>query len=298
MTSTGERTTDSPFLLRRIKPLRERLQLENLDHLLDQPWLQRAWTFQEVILSADCTILCGSKAILWEEPHRGLHFLCLPIDPKTRGQSPGIMKCSSSTEAWMDLFNIWLSTPHPSHWGDIELRKRPARGASVAVFAPIDRHNFVSDRSLVFTFVGFAMLTPFIVPAPLGIVFWPLAVWCRAVPRDPVTGAPSWVIAFPIILIYCVAVVLVWIWFYLFISFAFGPRPYPSLLFPHRDGRSMHLDGIARALRRDATQARDKSYALHGVLRAFGNIPAHPASSSMLTVSGPSARRTGSSSQP
>lgn len=91
------------------------------------------------------------------------------------------------------------------------------------------------------------------------------------------TGAPSWVTAFPIILIYCVAVVLVWIWFYLFISFAFWPRPYPSVLFPHRDGRSMHLDGIARALRgRDATQARDKSYALHGVLRAFSNIPGAP----------------------
>jgi hypothetical protein len=37
----------------------------NLNELLNQDWLNRSWTLQEIVLANDPVIVCGTKTILW-----------------------------------------------------------------------------------------------------------------------------------------------------------------------------------------------------------------------------------------
>jgi hypothetical protein len=38
-----------------------------LDELFARDWIQRAWTFQELILSPNPVVLCGDKMLAWED---------------------------------------------------------------------------------------------------------------------------------------------------------------------------------------------------------------------------------------
>ncbi len=38
-----------------------------LDELFAREWIQRAWTFQELVLSSNPVVLCGDKMVEWED---------------------------------------------------------------------------------------------------------------------------------------------------------------------------------------------------------------------------------------
>ncbi|KAF2967756.1 hypothetical protein GQX73_g5838 [Xylaria multiplex] len=50
----------------------ERNYAKSLDSLLSRPWVNRAWTFQELILAQDITLMCGEQLLSWDRFVRGL----------------------------------------------------------------------------------------------------------------------------------------------------------------------------------------------------------------------------------
>lgn len=55
--------------------LRRSYRLADLDELLGMAWFSRIWTFQEVVLATDATMLCGTASLNWSMFIRG--FRCL-----------------------------------------------------------------------------------------------------------------------------------------------------------------------------------------------------------------------------
>lgn len=59
----------------KLRALRNSYRLADLEELLRVAWFSRIWTFQEVVLSNDATILCGTATLDWSVFVRG--FRCL-----------------------------------------------------------------------------------------------------------------------------------------------------------------------------------------------------------------------------
>lgn len=243
--------------------MRKGCSIGDLESFLETDWLERAWTFQEIILSTNATIVRGDKAISWDRLHRGLQFL---LHGANHFEELGNSTCIT---AWVDLFDTWLNTPRHSHTRDI-MNRASAAAAKAPSSAPIDRVRSVSNRGLRCIDLcvrGFFVLA---VPAPLCLLFWPLALWCRDVPRDAATGSPSSIIAAPIVLI---IVLFYFLAFYGLALTVLVARIHwiQHAGWPNRPARpgggTRPLLSVARALRyRKATNARDKSFALHGIL--------------------------------
>ena len=47
----------------------------DIDCLLDREWMERAWTFQEIVLASNPIIVCGEEAISWAQLQQGLDCL-------------------------------------------------------------------------------------------------------------------------------------------------------------------------------------------------------------------------------
>lgn len=41
----------------------------------ERPWFSRTWTFQEVLLSQSCTIICGKRSLSWTDPSDAVHAI-------------------------------------------------------------------------------------------------------------------------------------------------------------------------------------------------------------------------------
>lgn len=49
--------------------------LSDLEAFLDQEWIRRAWTFQEIMLASNPILICGNAAIGWRQLQEGLGFV-------------------------------------------------------------------------------------------------------------------------------------------------------------------------------------------------------------------------------
>lgn len=75
---------DSTFIrrLRKLQPTLpsslkglKKYNVDDFEDLLGRGWADRAWTYQELLLAKHPVIICGSKAISWDQLIRGLSFL-------------------------------------------------------------------------------------------------------------------------------------------------------------------------------------------------------------------------------
>ncbi len=44
----------------------------DLADIIEHPWFKRGWTFQEIVLASDVTVICGSSTLRWDVLIRGL----------------------------------------------------------------------------------------------------------------------------------------------------------------------------------------------------------------------------------
>lgn len=44
----------------------------DLADITERPWFKRGWTFQEMVLASDVTVMCGSSTLRWDVLIRGL----------------------------------------------------------------------------------------------------------------------------------------------------------------------------------------------------------------------------------
>lgn len=95
----------------------------DLGELLDREWIRRAWTYQEIILSPNPTIVCGNKTLSWEDfaTYLLLHDTYGPGQPKAAQEHEKSMlvqtieetigdmpRTPSSFASWRATVTLWL----------------------------------------------------------------------------------------------------------------------------------------------------------------------------------------------
>ncbi|KAK0713693.1 heterokaryon incompatibility protein-domain-containing protein [Lasiosphaeria miniovina] len=76
--------------------------LVRIQQLLGTPWISRAWTFQELVLSENPVLLCGDNLALWEDVINAAAVA--DVTPSM----------NTTLGPWHSLAGIWLSLPRPS----------------------------------------------------------------------------------------------------------------------------------------------------------------------------------------
>jgi len=130
--------------------LAERVDI--LASLLGGSWMERAWTFQEILLASNPVIVCGQDAVDWVTWQRGVHLSLLigqnPTDllwfdlrsalhnwvgrnnglPYCTFHSipPGSERIGTRAVPWLRLFKLYDTTLRPIRWNDRELRNSPS----------------------------------------------------------------------------------------------------------------------------------------------------------------------------
>ncbi|MCJ1442673.1 MAG: hypothetical protein MMC23_003170 [Stictis urceolatum] len=109
------------FIRRRID---RRSQLSDFQALLQTDWLERAWTFQELILSPEPIIVCGTRHLEWKTWYQGLDYQNASPDHDRWAQEnyeyaywirrhPRYLLPDYVVQPWRDLMVVWTAAPRP-----------------------------------------------------------------------------------------------------------------------------------------------------------------------------------------
>ncbi|KAF5249737.1 hypothetical protein FANTH_5045 [Fusarium anthophilum] len=96
-----------------------------MNAILDQTWLSRAWTFQEMTLASNPVLVCGRQHIPWLVMHQALTFIehsamQALVDPvnsvvsEAQRQVHDDVSQSDSFKKWQALFDVWQTIPRHS----------------------------------------------------------------------------------------------------------------------------------------------------------------------------------------
>ena len=275
-----------------------------MDNLFSRAWFQRAWTFQEYILSTNQIFLCGDKAISGDNLIGGLEALFKGFEG-----TDVMPNVSRSVFSMRDLAVAWMNVSRLTQWNDQKPVRRPLPLATLRAYQQTALATLLKPSTIaavwttyVLTISALSFPTIFTVIILLGII---PAVLRREVPQ---LLTVSWM---SLVGIGLAALLLTLIAFSLLNMFSPTRRRHSSLRrgnhrFPNTcrqpgftlppasstvaarkrtdsssiedglskpqdpkasDSETVHLAAILHALReRDATNPRDRSFALHGVL--------------------------------
>ena len=280
--------------------------------LLEVSWFQRAWTFQEIILASNPVIVCGPKAIDWAVWQKGIQLALLP---KVGDDVPLLQKwrrnlgvpfwgdVPTHTRAkdlwprlmpWLRLFQLWDNAPRPTHWNGKELR-------NISTPAADGMYTAEGYRGEVFRFIQ----QPFsIFEQVFAILSMLIGVWVMVVVVGRFTTLQlplrPFFITFLLFSLICPLVIELEIQ-----SWSPGvnhgvpelsvpelsnadfetrqtgvgqvAQPSQSTVSSTKVLTSTYLAGVLEALReRRASMAKDKAFALYGVMQRMGINPSQP----------------------
>ncbi|KAI0404733.1 heterokaryon incompatibility protein-domain-containing protein [Xylaria palmicola] len=261
----------------------ERRSPKYLESLLSRPWISRAWTFQELILARDITLMCGEQSISWDRFVRGMWYVAyryhhgepnntLNLDP------PG----TSYFREWYAMITLWMNVRRKTTWGTRRMRCEHAGGATMnnhqspILLAPVDCniHARAFVLCLPLSFPGIivikgsrVLVIGLLLLLPIGTLSIPLIVI-----NQPIFGTG-----------YTLTIVLLTTLFPLIVFnlvdlVAKVAGRLVRVTFDVR--KKMEVDAVDELIHivpqvtkyRSATDPRDRVYATHGILRSF-NIP-------------------------
>ncbi|KAF5638472.1 het-domain protein [Fusarium tjaetaba] len=239
---------------------------DRMNRLLDQTWLSRAWTFQEMVLASNPVLVCGSQKIPWLVMHQALTFiehsatreLVDPVNNAITEIQQRVHKevsRSDSFKKWQALFDVWQTIPR--HSSQSSYWNSTVHGSSCSV------HDCVQalGTAKIFRFKRFIRLSLWIYHGVsiffiLFIELYVLSIWYL------------FFLAFlPIINLYVCD---------LFAKYTFDcmqgskARMYSLICHPGLQPQN-YLVAIAQAIRdRDSKRPHDRVYAMDSVLRQLG----------------------------
>ena len=240
-----------------------------LDDILQRPWFERAWTFQEFVLASDMVFLCGSKSINCDTFARGLTFLV----SKKAFASAGIHHRVRYTHS---LVGLWGAIPRPLTWNGIERRVALNRETTMRNYLDKFDQNLQRRAYLFLPLILWriavyrpTVIWPFAIALPLG--FYATSDCFRPTAKDHGLSCylrePLFKAVIALGAIYVLAITLQTI------------TMYKNKILHSKAGSDLEIemDGISRAIQyRHATDAKDKSYATYGVLQSLIPQPLSP----------------------
>lgn len=219
-----------------------------MDQLLDHAWLHRVWTFQEVVLASNPVIICGNQLISWSVLQQALDYY---YDQKhhTGGSGDGYLIDINfnTTEAWLFLIYTWATIERPTEWRGISFRRLPDARKSISIEDYMKTYlNFYRSPSVGILLVGLISFT--ILASPIIIA----AAVVSIKRRENHWGLMG--------LLFLPGLQLIPVCALFIMIRKRKPARNESLLVV-----------LAQALReRAASDPKDKSFAMHGVLGALG----------------------------
>ncbi|KAI0542076.1 heterokaryon incompatibility protein-domain-containing protein [Xylaria digitata] len=267
---------------------------EHLDSLLSGPWIGRAWTFQELILAQDVTIMCGEPWLGWDYFIRGLWLFACGDDCGTLRESLNLGRPEMSIfKEWNAMLTLWMNIKRKSAWGTRNMRCGHASGATIENHqSPIllrrrrplvpntelRRHSYVRvftlryslllDERVVIVGAHCAVYLLWVLIG-VGILFTPLITLLLVNKRACVCGGFGTLVA--VFIASPILFGIVWL-----VSLVFTYRS--PVAFGGRAEREIDtIDELVRVIpqvtkHRAATEPRDRVYATYGILRSF-DIP-------------------------
>ncbi|KAK1830990.1 heterokaryon incompatibility protein-domain-containing protein [Podospora conica] len=295
---------DKLFWKGRIRP---GFNIPALDSLFFRPWFQRAWTFQEYILSTNQIFLCGNKAISGDNLIGGLEALFKGFE------GTAVMpKIPRSVFSMRDLAVAWMNVSRVTQWNDQKPVRRPLPLTTLRAYQQTALSSLLEPATIlavwtsyVLTLAALGFFVIFSVVILLGII---PAVLRREIPQ---LLTASWITPMSFVGMGLAAAILTLMAYGLTYILSDTHRQKSSLRrdnhrFPDtcrqpgftlppassktaprkqedsssiedglskpqgtkaKDSETVHLAAILHALReRGATNPRDRSFALHGVL--------------------------------
>jgi hypothetical protein len=271
------------FLRRRIPRLQQFFGAADLVYLLDRPWLQRVWTFQEVILSSNPVIVCGGHSISWRQLHQGLDYvgskenrvrlgiLHGPWGPDTPDLDWTVFSYSLNSDAlarWRSLLLVWRSIVRPVTWNGRVLRGLTTSGGATGPQA-CSVHDYEEHQVKLRKILRAGSLLAVMCTLALESILVTAAVRVTSNYHLQTTHGGQFLAGILIALVVIHS---------LFAAMFFGSLPVQSQEVwtpdgpgPPDQGGDITLIGVLDALRtRQASRPEDKAFALHGVLRRLG----------------------------
>jgi len=249
-------------------------EVTDVQELLNNEWLERVWTFQEIILASNPILVCGPESITWSRFQTGL---LLPKEMKKnkresrRALVRAAVELSEEREnhegiadwldllPWWQLFELWATAYRPLAWNGVALRKLADRRADGEKWSArgyrmdkVDR-RFVSGLSAFWILVILLLVgIPILAGLFIGMIRTHLAFG--------VVG---------VILGLCFAHAYSWYFFWACGLFRRFKKAKP-FTWPRPVG-SQSLVSVLQVLReRQAGDPKDRAYALYGVLANMG----------------------------
>ncbi|KAK0630506.1 heterokaryon incompatibility protein-domain-containing protein [Bombardia bombarda] len=266
----------------------------DLDEVLDREWTRRSWTFQELILACNPIVLCGDKAISWEDL---LSAICIDINKSgVKHHDMPLLASAPVLAHWWSMTDIWLSLPrphrpYPYHASQIDVLaanassfkdhiiSRAKHGVGIPSSLRLFHHLVAYTCSLtVLGAWGFAIFMSFKAAKP-GIdslnngSVWLLLVF-------------AWFVVTLIALTYvCLVFQIPSLWFHIThgIEQKWLLRSANDVLDDSKLRYAGVIDGIRAALReRVSSNHHDKAFSLAGILKTCGASPSRPDYSSKV----------------
>jgi hypothetical protein len=224
----------------------------NLQNIWERDWIQRVWTFQEILLAANPVLCCGTRSLSWHAFIYSMTFL-------EHSRSTYNIRDISSTPyfTWAGLLSLWIQTDRPAHWNGRVIEAGTPSGETFPLFQEICLDFFDAIRSCYSRIANIHFcLCIFMVLAGM-----PSPVWVK------LSGAPflPGVILMALGTTLAIASMLL-----MFVITRPGPGNRPST-------KVQPWLAILSAIRfRKSSNPKDQSYAFYGILRNLGVRLASP----------------------
>ncbi|KAI1042972.1 hypothetical protein LB505_009769 [Fusarium chuoi] len=242
--------------------------------LLDQAWLSRAWTFQEMTLASNPVLVFGRQHIPWLVMHQALTFiehsatqaLSDPVNSVVSDIQRRVhddVSHSDSFKKWQALFDVWQTIPRHSRRSSY--RHSPGQDSGWSVQYGVQ--NLKITR--IFEFKGLVRLS-------LGIVHLTIALFITTSTLVMLSG---WYRYFCLLAFVPIAVLNftdVLAWFSFDCTQGSKARMYSLICHPGLQPQN-YLVALAQAIRdRNSKWPHDRVYAIDSVLRQLGAHPPTP----------------------
>ena len=238
----------------------------DLDEIFARDWIRRAWTYQEIILSPNPTIVCGNKILSWEDVATYLMFrhswwsaLTINSQDPLRLIGPVPAATATSLESWRTTIAMWLQFgSHSTDKDDGGETTRFVLGSNYEKLAALDEHN--ATARLLKTILGYVLL----LATGVG---WFWAALSLTASISIFLSLATW-----IFMLFPPALWVVWhgCWIVWHIVFGFRPGWYTSY-YETSPNRALYLEGVRVALReRTATKPHDMVYSMLAVIGTTG----------------------------
>ncbi|KAI2606580.1 heterokaryon incompatibility protein-domain-containing protein [Hypoxylon sp. NC1633] len=227
--------------------------------LLGREWFTRAWTFQEGILARDSVVLCGSKVIRWDALARGLehvHALQATFD-SAKGSFESRPNTYPSTlavacEAFRQTLWWWMTLDRSTRYlNDRQTRNSSSLGQTFRDYQSPYIHIY-DDFTPIYKSVAF--------PVILLVISLVISLTLTV---HTILSSLAWG-----------SVCLIWTFYFLRVTRFLNEASIPSRGILQKvddtSEASWLVESIVQALiKRKASQPRDKSYSLYGILKSI-----------------------------